>query len=204
MNDEDIGKREVLNTLMEEYKTLREESLTGMKNQLSVFNIALLLIGLLAAAGANFWGKAMVIPILLGLFGPVAAGCLAIAWLGEVARMMRAGDHLAGLEDSINELIGKKVLTWENNLRAKTNNRHTPQMFFGYLATLSLFYGSGLAALVITLIWVCKELAEKSQTIFPGWIRCDPYSFTFFSIGAIGYLITLGIGSFEGRKLKNP
>jgi hypothetical protein len=203
MDDEGLGKRDVLHNLLEEYRTLREESLTGMKNQQSVFNITLLAIGLLATAAANFWDKEMVIPILLGLFGPVAAGCLANAWLGEVGRMMRAGGHLKDLENRINDLLGQTVLTWENRIRAKTKDRYIRQMLVGYFATLSLFYGSGLAALAITIIWVSQVLAARNQTIFAGWIYCDPYSFTFFAVGTVGYLVTLCIGYFNGRKLKD-
>jgi hypothetical protein len=63
---------------------------------------------------------ASIIAMLWILFVP--AFCIAILymWLGEEERMMRIGEYLKGLEITINERLGEKILNWETFKRNKS------------------------------------------------------------------------------------
>src|SRR4051794_13024596 len=97
-----------LQVTLEEYRTLRHESVESIRNQHQVLVYGFALIGLLSAASSQVWATNALIPSLIFLFAvPSLASCFTFVWLGEVERMMRAGYHVAGLEEAINRRIGE-------------------------------------------------------------------------------------------------
>jgi hypothetical protein len=113
-----------IKTAMEEYKTLREESLTSLTRQLQILSIGGATIGVILLAAINGWEK---VPFPKTVFMYVIPGVLLlifIIWLTEVFRMRRAGRYLVNLENKINfkfRGMGKDdPLTWENFLTKKS------------------------------------------------------------------------------------
>jgi hypothetical protein len=126
---------------LEEYKSLREESLTAMRGQQAILSFGTATLAVSIAAGFNVWDKAAVLPEAIFLFFvPVIAYLVLIIWMGEVARMMRVGWYIAIREGEINAKIpaGEGALAWETYLRTKTGVR-TPQLVWNYKAIIALF-----------------------------------------------------------------
>jgi hypothetical protein len=87
-----------INVIMEEYRTLRTESLDSMKGQQATFNIGIATIGFLIGAAFNFWEKNLVSGLIFLAFIPLACYIVLFVWIGEVARMMRAGYFISLIE----------------------------------------------------------------------------------------------------------
>jgi hypothetical protein len=101
---------------IEEYKTLRQESLESIRAQTFILQFALasllVLLGVAVRSGAR---TPLGLTELLAA-SPVLTFFLVTLWLSELRRMTGVGIHLAGLERRINAAVGgTKALTWEGS-----------------------------------------------------------------------------------------
>jgi hypothetical protein len=121
---------------LEEYKSLRTESLDSMKVQNTILGYGVAGIGALLTAGISFIDKNDN-PLLEGaifcFFIPLVVFFIVMIWAGEVARMYRAGQFLVGREPIINQhvieigsIAREPALFWENWLARKGDNNKTP------------------------------------------------------------------------------
>jgi hypothetical protein len=188
-----ITREEVLKISLEEYKTLRQESLKSMSNQIAVFNISVILIGTFITAGVYFWDKTIATCLIYGFFGPICLSVMSLVYLGEVGRMMRAGKYLADLENLINRFSGIKILNWENFLRTKVG-KETPQLKFLYKSVLTVYFGSGLGFLAGAFLWFYTKWSDIDNLTI---------SITFTIIGSLFYIIIFFVALFKGCRLSN-
>ncbi|MFA5032459.1 MAG: hypothetical protein WC614_05505 [bacterium] len=130
-----------ISVVIEEYKTVREESLTSMQTQQSVLHYGTTTLGIMVVAGFNVWDKAWLPELIFLVFVPLVSYLVLITWTGEVARMMRAGRFLAKLEGKVNHFFKEKsnALMWESWLRENQPDGKTPQLIWNYKAIISLF-----------------------------------------------------------------
>jgi hypothetical protein len=142
---------EWLTPAIEEYKTLRTESLESMKGQQSTLRAGTATVGVVIATGFNLWDKPILPGLIFLLFIPFICYLALVIWIGEVARMMRAGYYLTKIEQKINSIYPEveNVLLWENWLRTKDAKSRTPQMKLNYLAIIALFFATALASIII-------------------------------------------------------
>lgn len=106
---------EWLKVAVEEYKTLRQESLTSINRQQPIFTFGAATIGLLVSAGTFTWDKTPLPEIIFIIFIPMIVYLLFFIWFGEFMRMVRVGRFLVELEKKINnKLRDIDALTWEN------------------------------------------------------------------------------------------
>lgn len=99
--------------VLEEYRTLREEALQSIRQQQTMLQVGLAILGVLVTVGANLKPIGASAAVL-GLFAPTVAVLVVFVWAGELERMARAGAHLVRLERRINELCqGQWPLQWE-------------------------------------------------------------------------------------------
>jgi hypothetical protein len=139
-----------LDVSMEEYKTLREESLSSMKGQQTIFNIGTATMGVLVASAFNFWDKPLLSGLILMAFIPLTAYLILFIWIGEVARMMRAGYFISLIEKKINSHFKKEdVLSWENWLRKKNRKGGTNQLKLNYQVIIVSFLSLSLLTIII-------------------------------------------------------
>jgi hypothetical protein len=137
---------------LEEYNSMRTESLQSMKNQLSSLQVGTASIGVLIAAGFSTWDKGLFFSVIIFLlFVPAVCYISLVIWIGEVVRMMRAGKYIAELEIKINSAYPatEKPLNWENWLRTQSNNSKTPQLQWNYKAILTLFFATAFSSICI-------------------------------------------------------
>lgn len=136
---------------LEEYKTLRLESIEALKGQHSTLRVGTAAVGVVLASGFNLWDKTLLPDLIFLLFNPALCYIVLAVWIGEVARMMRAGSFLAGLEKKISAAFPDKpdVLSWENWLRSSSEENKTPQIKWNYLSIIALFFATALASIAI-------------------------------------------------------
>lgn len=146
--------------LLEEYKTLRTESLESMKGQQSTLRVGAATVGVVIAAGFNVWDKPLLPDLVFLLFTPFICYLSLVIWIGEVARMMRAGYYLSKIEQKVNSCFQNEenIIFWENWLRAKDTKGKTPQMKLNYLAIIALFFSTAFASIIIGNNRIWKEM----------------------------------------------
>lgn len=140
-----------LELAIEEYNAMRGEILTTMATQDGTLRFATATVGIVLAAGFNLWAKDSPAATLVFL-GVVPALCAMglIVWLGEVARMMRASDHLFRLEELFACKLGppEPVMRWETKLRDSSDG--TPQWqgryVWNYQAIVLTFWFLGVGS----------------------------------------------------------
>ena len=140
-----------LSVVTEEYKTLRNESLASMQTQQSILRFGTAAIAVVIATGFNLWGKSPLPEMVFLLFIPSISYLVLTIWMGEIARMMRAGIFLVKLEEKINKEFGDKpkALTWENWLRETQHDRKTPQLRWNYYSIIFLFFSMAIVSIGI-------------------------------------------------------
>jgi hypothetical protein len=159
---------------MEEYKTLREESLAAIAGQQQVLIVGLGGIGVLLGVGAASWNdsdkNSLAAIVLLALI-PLLCYLMLIIWIGEVIRMRRAGNFIAGIEQRINAAFPsrKDVLSWETRFRQPLPKNNI-KLSKNYQAIICLFLLTALLSIALgdTLIFeivsgcafVCLNVAE--------------------------------------------
>lgn len=145
---------EPVDALFKEYEALRREVADTITHRTQIIAFSL------GTIGAFFAGTFLVdvptkIPnLVIAMFSaaiPITCLFALYLWLVEIERMYRAGDHLASLEKSINEILGAEVLTWDTRrleARARQEARHHFRHwyylvigFFASIATAAPFVG---------------------------------------------------------------
>ncbi len=163
---------EWLEVCLEEYKTLRAESMSAMSAQQSILNYGFATTAALIAVGFHNWTGQVGITIVVFLgFLPIVSSLVLIIWLGEVARMMRASVRLITLEEKINSFLDKPdpALTWETWLRQKDDGNHTPQLKWNYAAIVFAFMLISLFSIVIGIFSAHTHLNPLGLVIVYIW-----------------------------------
>ena len=138
-----MDREPLLDVLMEEYRTLRQESLDTLGHRLTVVSftfaaLSVVVAGMLTATELPAW----IVGAVGVVFVPQAAKAGLFIWLGEYQRSQRAGRHLAELERRVNTLLdvdGSAGLCWESALTSRGRHMSTP-----YIATIAFTLGRRL------------------------------------------------------------
>lgn len=133
--------------MLEEYKTLRQESLNAMNNRNTILSFGLATIGAVFAGSIVAYTDSaypLISSLALILVIPAISSFILLMWLGEYERMQRAGKFLVELEGKINKEASKKLLTWETQLRYKKSHMKYP-----YYATVVLLIVISSVSLVL-------------------------------------------------------
>ncbi len=164
--------------MLEEYKTLRQESLDAMKNRNTILTFGLAAIGALFTGNFLFYDSNVYVDypfissIMLILMIPAISSFLLLMWLGEYERSQRAGKFLVKLECKINLESSRGLLTWETHLRK--NQSH---MKYPYYATAMLLIGIsgisvvlGLTTATFPAIWRWLVAFLLALALFRLWL----------------------------------
>ena len=145
---------DVMTIMLEEYRALRSESLASMKSQQATVSTG---TGALAVlVGLAFRQTLPVQSLILLMPIPALSYVVLLIWLGEVARMMRAGFYLATIESRVNTYCLVRgmptALGWESWLRQKGAKGRTPQVDWNYKAIIGLFLATSLGSVVLAMV----------------------------------------------------
>jgi hypothetical protein len=145
---------------LEEYKTLRQESLAAIEQMQRTLQIGLVAIGVLTGFGVDAVNEGAGAQAGLAIFTPVVAALVIALRLDELLRAVRAGAHIALLERRIAARTDpdQPPLTWESSIQedfvaSDDKIRHG-------VTSLTLFVVSAPAVVLATV-----ELAQEQ----PAW-----------------------------------
>jgi hypothetical protein len=181
---------------IEEYKSLRTESLDSMKVQNTILSYGVTAIVLTITAGLSIIDKEMLLMVDAAIFLiliPTIIFFIVMIWSGEVARMYRAGSFLVKHESTISEYVGsngcvKPALSWENWLSQVDSNNEAPhkKLYIQHYSVLAMFLF--LAFLSITIG------NYKLGTTYVGYLvivdiieACALASLTFLALSLLRY-----------------
>jgi hypothetical protein len=150
--------------LLKEYDTLRDEVVASIQTRATILSIGfgaqaalIAATGLGNAAGTPLEAKLMV---LLTYFAIPGASIVIMAlWLGEFARMSRAGAQLVDIEIRIDQLVGHpcRLLTWERNRwssREVTSSPRSPNSLIDSVLTVQVTFASLLVLGPLAGYWL--------------------------------------------------
>lgn len=147
--------------LVQEYASLRSESLSAKQNQQTILQWTLATVGIVIAAGiaaaaglkdldaVGRFGLNLATTVLVGALVPVVVSCAFGIWMGELFRMERAGQFLRDREVAWSGGAARSadprdpqyglMLLWENLLADATRARDYPKNLLGGAASVGLF-----------------------------------------------------------------
>lgn len=161
--------------MTKEYETLRQESLDSMNNRSQVISFGLATIGLIFAAVFSLDAASQSKQLILLIFSagiPIISIMILYIWLGEVERMMRAGEYLCGLEARINSMFetDDPPLRWEWWLRTSGK-----QMRYPYIMVIGLFFGLAFFAPVVGFFAKGFQLQADWWALIAPWGSITPF-----------------------------
>jgi len=143
-----IDMEQWLEVAMEEYKTLRQESLAAIEQMQRTLQIGLVAIGVVTAFGVDAVKEGTGVQVGPVCFTPAFAAVVVLVSLDELRRAMRAGAHIARLEHKLKwKYPNDPPLTWESKEVGFRPVRH-------WAATVALFAAT-TPAVVLGLHKLC-------------------------------------------------
>lgn len=148
----DTGKC-LLSTILEEYKTIRDEGMTAIKNQQNILQFGLAGVVALIVAGFSIWNNRDIAAMIFMLVIPLINYIILTLWYCELIRMIRASFYIkTKVEPKINKLFNDKqpALEWENWLgdfktgisRRTSINYMSVFCLFAFLTLISIIIGN--------------------------------------------------------------
>lgn len=152
---------------IEEYKSLRDESLKSIEQAQHSVQLGLAAIAAITAFGATASPSAAALQdVALAVAAPLVATLIWILWLLELGRAVRAGAHNAVLEKRINRRLldkvdGEEPLGWE--IKMLDTRTHLGSYAFNWAIPLALF------ATAIPSVAVGMERLHRHHPGAPLW-----------------------------------
>ena len=145
---------------LEEYKTLRTESLEAVRTQQTTVKLGIVIIGCIMVTGFNLWDKSLLSDIIFFIFIPLLCYITIVIWIGEVERMMRTRYFLTTLEKKISRAYpnSPKLLNYETWLSKNESTPKWPQLTCNYIAVIVLFFLMTLASIITGNLKLASEI----------------------------------------------
>lgn len=180
--------------LVQEYVSLRAESLSAKQNQQTILQWTLATVGIVIAAciaaatglhdmdSITRLGLSVAIALLTGALTPVLVSCAFGIWLGELNRMERAGHFLRFREEVWSAGQAKTadpespesggILLWESLLANHPHSERFAKNRIGGMASVALFAMLAASALLSGIVLALGKggLAEQQSLGTPPWL----------------------------------
>lgn len=165
------GKPPWLDLAITEYEALRDEILTTMETQQGTLRFGTAALSILVVGAINVWDDKLVTTLAFLFAVPFLSKLVITIWMGEVTRMMRAGDHLVDVENQFQKLypeMPEPIMRWETGLRdpRSSTTRHKRHYEWNYLAIILMFWSIAVASMALG---VYQGLSGGLQTS-DGWV----------------------------------
>jgi hypothetical protein len=154
-----------IGVLMEEYKTLRAESLQSIQARHQVITFAFGALSVIIAGIVTSNASSLLLGFMSFAAVPQIAKAVLFMWLGEYRRSARAGNGLRAIEEKINALVGQNTLSWETSLSAGRSHMTYPYSATVFVILLISYIGLviGISEIAVftrsyspALLWECK------------------------------------------------
>ncbi|NLT06700.1 MAG: hypothetical protein GXY03_10380 [Solirubrobacterales bacterium] len=134
-----------LATVLEEYRSLREEAVSARDAQLAVLRFGVAIVGVLVALGVALREdqNSLLTGIILCLVVPATIFFVVELWIGEIERAARAGNVVASIEKRLGVHFRKAgadpPMGWETWLRDRDGKRSSEQQRTTFARTGVIF-----------------------------------------------------------------
>ncbi|HHT9152848.1 MAG TPA: hypothetical protein ACFYEM_04855 [Candidatus Hypogeohydataceae bacterium YC40] len=186
---------------LEEYKTLRAESLQAIQNQHPALRLGALALGFLLASAFTLLNFNVLLAYLeLTLFSPIVIALITTIWASEVGRMTRVGNYISALEKEINGKLKEKeeALYWEQWLR-----KERKQTRFTYISFIGGFLLLGLLCIgFASVLWYFGYLEKQQFLIALITLIVGIFFISGTIIGLFFWLKSISKSIPETRKIK--
>jgi hypothetical protein len=143
---------------LEEYRSLRAESLAAIDRQQRVVASGTATAGLILGLGASAPAGSTQAWVLLVLLEPLLAWLVTVVWHGEVERMVRAGSYVAMIEQRLNRELESSALGWETWLRREAPGGRRIVWF--YRAVFGVLWIVALSAAILGTVGLAGHGTE--------------------------------------------
>jgi hypothetical protein len=135
---------------LEEYKTLRQESLAAIEQMQRTLQIGLVAIGVTTGFGVNASGAAPGVQAAIASATPAFAALIVVMWLDELRRSVFAGAHVARVEHAIAQRFPDEPppLVWEQQIQTAYNPESGYRYVRHWATTGALFAATAPVAVV--------------------------------------------------------
>jgi preprotein translocase subunit SecY len=153
---ERAGRDPVVDLLLAEYTSLRQESLEALEHRLTIITFSFGSLALIAFLSRGVpdavagWIALLVVPLI--------AKAALLLWLGEYERSHRAGLWIAHLEAKLNAHVGEDAMGWETALSRKGERGKDSHMSYPYVATIFIILVSGHVGILAGLLQLRADL----------------------------------------------
>lgn len=107
--------------ILEEYKSLRTESLQAIEQMQRTLQIGLVAIGVITGIGVDSADASAAVQVGIAAATPALAATVLVLWLDQLRRSVYAGAHCALIEHRLAEHFRPKAapLTWETQIQTE-------------------------------------------------------------------------------------
>jgi hypothetical protein len=175
-----LSRPHAVSVALEEYRSVRQESLTALAAQQTILTWSVAAIAVIFAAGVGYTkfdsptDSIVAWCLVFGLALPGGIFAATLSWLGEVIRMERAGGYLRVRERQIieyyeaveasNEGPSIRPLGWELRLSDPETGDYTKSAI-GYLGACGLFFGTFFVGVGL-YAWAVLQHHFQSHRLF--------------------------------------
>jgi hypothetical protein len=130
--------------VLEEYRTLRDESKQANTNMFTAIQWGSVIVGVTMTATFTQWDDEHgVVIVLLAAVVPALSLMTTFLWLGEAARLTRAGEYLSRLEEEETALGWQRWLReWDLRETGRDLHRMDRLRFFFFIFVVGLSLGA--------------------------------------------------------------
>ena len=154
--------------MLEEYRSLRLESIEIQKNHQSILKFAITTIVLVIVAGFNFWKEVSVVSLLFLLCIPFLSYFFLFIWVAEVQRLMRVGFFISLIEKRISNLFPgvDNIISWENWLRSDEEGKRAHQHILLHLGMIGILLSCSIISIIIGNIRIWEIVDIRYLVIY--------------------------------------
>lgn len=146
---------------LEEYRSLRQESLQAIDRQHQILSLGAATSGVLLGIGVKERPGSTGAVVLLMVLMPLLAALVLRLWMGEFGRMVRAGAFVAQLEHKIGSRYkyDEAPLSWESELRKGASHRQRLRVLYRAIFLILLVLGAAAAGIG------CVGLTDRDRLV---------------------------------------
>jgi hypothetical protein len=164
---DDNGRPNRIDILLEEYKTLRAESLQGIQARHQVVTFTFGALSVMTAAILASHASALLLGFIAYCAIPQIAKAGLLMWLGEYRRSARAGRGLRAIEQEINGLTGGHTLSWETSLSKGRSHMTFPYAATAFIVLLVSYLSLTIGISHFTTFAIANPLLDLTQLGLP-------------------------------------
>jgi hypothetical protein len=144
--------------ILEEYKSLRTESLQAIEQMQRTLQIGLVAIGVITGIGVDNADASAAVQVGIAASTPALAATVLVLWLDQLRRSVYAGAHCARIEHRLAEHFRPKEppLTWETQIQTEYDEGGRYR-YHRHWATFAALFAASTPMVVTSLVRLGRE-----------------------------------------------